>query len=257
MFWHLQLCSVSFAGLPCGAGQMCSGGGAQASCRVLQPQGHFPYVSFEGITDPHPHPGRHHPNRISTLLTPATELWPQHQSGKLRERKGRMPCDFGQRTEEKIFLNVMLPIYFPSPLLSKCLHKKGAMETVGFFYFLCSVWIQHFSLGVQIDHPAVSASWIQADCFFPHSFYAWRPIPQRWSQRLDAHLLFLTDHEIQHLLPKCFPRHIIFKDVLLIVQYVTIKIRLLNLNKIKFRYYRWITRRRDAAFRPSIIYIYT
>ena len=44
--------------------------------------------------------------------------------------------------------------------------------------------------------------------------------------------------KIQHLLRSFFPRHIIFKDVLLSVHYVAIEIRLLSLNTIKFRYNR-------------------
>lgn len=94
-----------------------------------------------------------------------------------------MLWNFGQGQKSKSSKCVVIHL-FNFPLLSKCLHKDSDCR----FLFLCSVWIQHFSLAVQIDHTAVSASWVLEDCCFPPNFYACRPIHQFWSiDRMHAY----------------------------------------------------------------------
>lgn len=156
-------------------------------------------MSSEGLTDPHPQPSRHHPNRITTHAVSGTEHCPQYQSGKLR---GRRDACFGITGKDwrVNLLNVLLTISLILPLLSKCLHKDSDCGCL----FLCSVWILHFSLAVQIDHTAVWAFWVLEDSCFPPDFSCMQANPSILINRSDARLLFFTGHEIQHLLCYCF-----------------------------------------------------
>lgn len=95
-------------------------------------------MSYEGLTHPHPHPSRHHPNRITTHPVPRTKLWPQHQSSKLRGRKDACLAILDKDWRENLSKCVVTHL-FRFSLLSKCLHKDSTTETVGFFISLLSV----------------------------------------------------------------------------------------------------------------------
>lgn len=76
-----------------------------------------------------------------------------------------MPRDFG-RKEEKIFLNVLLLFFFSPFFTAIKVFTQEQYDGDCVFFILCLVWIRHFFLAQQFDHPAVSATSCPGGLFF-------------------------------------------------------------------------------------------
>lgn len=137
-------------------------------------------MPHKGLIHTNHQPSRHHPNRVTTLPAPATQLWPQYQSGKLREREGACLTSLDWRTKEKKIL--LFRIYFTpnkefiqGQCCSNCGLYFSAQCGSSTFPLLCKLTIQlfqhHESWRDYIPPPLVfmhvswSINWMQAYYF--------------------------------------------------------------------------------------------
>lgn len=180
-------CSGFVTGIAGSLGQVCSGRSTWSSCWVLQPQGHLPHEPNEGITEPHPQPGCHHPNRMSSVSVPVTGFCAQHQSDRLRGGEdARMPHYFGQVLKRKSFLmccSLFISFHFFS-LKAKFTSGQNNRDNGLYVFAQCglstSSWLCKITSQLFQRHESRKIMF----------FNACRPIPPYWStDQMQAYFL--------------------------------------------------------------------